>query len=250
MQQQHTHEFYEILVCLSGTVIHCINNQSQTLVSPCLVFIRPEDTHMFKPFKRRTVKAANFAFSTEIYNYIDNYLGNLLSLTLSKHEQPLAVNLKKVTNLYKLFEKMAIYTSSDSENILYSRNVLFDLIDILLNNISTKTSTKGGWVDFLMDAIHQPEIFKKGISELSNIVNKTPEHISRELKKELGITPSAYMQNLRLEYAAKLLLLTDETIIDIGLEAGFNNHSHFYHSFKDKYNMPPGKYRDKFKQTI
>ena len=45
-------------------------------------------------------------------------------------------------------------------------------------------------------------------------------------------TTYGFINELRLNYCADSLLYSDENILDIALEAGFNNISHFYHLFK------------------
>ena len=73
----------------------------------------------------------------------------------------------------------------------------------------------------------------------------TPEHLSRVFRKYLNETPTDYINELRLNYAANLLSNSDENIPFISMEAGFENLSHFYHLFKKKFNTSPAEFRKK-----
>lgn len=68
-------------------------------------------------------------------------------------------------------------------------------------------------------------------------------YLTRQFKKETGLTIGEYIRKRRLAVSAFLLLHTDYTIIDISLECQFQSQEAFTRAFKELYNMPPGKYR-------
>ncbi|MEL7607227.1 MAG: Ada metal-binding domain-containing protein [Sedimentibacter saalensis] len=62
-------------------------------------------------------------------------------------------------------------------------------------------------------------------------------------KDEYGVTMSEYVGNLRLEEAKRLLLHTDDEIIEISCSVGFDGLSSFYRFFKKGTGISPAKYR-------
>lgn len=68
-------------------------------------------------------------------------------------------------------------------------------------------------------------------------------YLTRQFKKETGLTIGEYIRKRRLAVSAFLLLHSDQTIIDISLECQFQSQEAFTRAFKELYNMPPGKYR-------
>ncbi|TVQ36327.1 MAG: AraC family transcriptional regulator [Spirochaetaceae bacterium] len=68
-------------------------------------------------------------------------------------------------------------------------------------------------------------------------------HFHALFKQETGRTFVDYLSWLRCNRAAELLATTDSTILDIALDCGFNNLSHFYHVFKREKRVSPGRYR-------
>lgn len=68
-------------------------------------------------------------------------------------------------------------------------------------------------------------------------------HFHSLFKEETGQTFVSYLSSLRCARAAELLCSTERPIVDVAMESGFNNLSHFYHVFKRHYGRPPREYR-------
>ena len=81
-----------------------------------------------------------------------------------------------------------------------------------------------------------------GLSELATEFDCTPYHLIRFFKKAVGLSPHAYLVQLRLE-EAKRLLNQGYSIVDAALETGFTDQSHLTRHFKAKFGIPPGTYR-------
>lgn len=56
-----------------------------------------------------------------------------------------------------------------------------------------------------------------------------------------------YVHRLRMEYASKLLVSTERSVTAIAFECGFEELSHFHHSFKTAYGRTPLAYRVQFR---
>lgn len=72
-------------------------------------------------------------------------------------------------------------------------------------------------------------------------------YLTRQFKKETGLTVGEYVRRRRLAVAAFLLLHTEYTILDISFECQFRSQEAFTRAFKELYNVPPGKYRQMMK---
>lgn len=81
------------------------------------------------------------------------------------------------------------------------------------------------------------------IKEVASLCGFSESHFMKLFRELTGMSFTAYLVNYRLELAAKQLLETDQKIIDIAANCGFNNHSYFTRSFTKKYGMTPGNYR-------
>ena len=58
-----------------------------------------------------------------------------------------------------------------------------------------------------------------------------------------GETPKAYTLRLRVSRGAALLLTTNQSILDVALASGFNNHESFTRAFARQFRMTPRGYR-------
>ena len=81
------------------------------------------------------------------------------------------------------------------------------------------------------------------IEEMAALCFFSKSYFMKFFKDHIGISFITYLNDYRLEAATKLLLATDDNILDIANACGFDNLSYFNRSFKKKYGVTPGKYR-------
>jgi AraC family transcriptional regulator len=81
------------------------------------------------------------------------------------------------------------------------------------------------------------------LDDYASQIGYSKYHLSRIFKQETGLTISEYIRKRRLATAAMYLLHSDESIIQIAFKLHFQSQEAFTRSFKELYNMPPGKYR-------
>lgn len=64
------------------------------------------------------------------------------------------------------------------------------------------------------------------------------------IKKNYGVSPNTYIQNIRLDYAMKLLRDTNDTISEVAYEAGYTDPKYFSRAFKKAKGLTPTEFRD------
>ena len=72
-------------------------------------------------------------------------------------------------------------------------------------------------------------------------------YLERIFKNYTQKNMSDYINELRVEYAKKQLVLTDKKITDIWPECGFSTKSNFYLVFKNRTSLTPSEYRQNHK---
>jgi AraC family transcriptional regulator len=68
-------------------------------------------------------------------------------------------------------------------------------------------------------------------------------HFQRLFKSALGISPSQYHVTLRMNLARRLLRETKKSVVDVALEVGYANPSHFAQIFRRETGLSPSDYR-------
>ena len=81
------------------------------------------------------------------------------------------------------------------------------------------------------------------LDDLSALAGLSTYHFARLFKATTGLAPYQYIQKLRMEHSQRLLLETDLPVIQIGLEVGIENPSHFSSFFKQYTGLTPTAYR-------
>ena len=87
---------------------------------------------------------------------------------------------------------------------------------------------------------------KIDIDEVASSNNISHDHFYKTWKKIFNLSPSQYINNLRLEAAAHRLCESQISIEKIIREVNFAGEYMFYKRFKEKYGITPNEYRMKF----
>ena len=90
-------------------------------------------------------------------------------------------------------------------------------------------------------AEHVAEEFN--LDRLAAQVGLSKFHFHRLFKSAVGVSPSRYHINLRMAVARRLLRETKRSVVDVALEVGYANPSHFAQLFRRETGLSPSDYR-------
>ena len=82
------------------------------------------------------------------------------------------------------------------------------------------------------------------VAEVADRIDFSESHFMRYFRENMGTSFVDYLRDYRLTMAARLLLVSDETVLSIAEEVGFENLSYFNRAFKKKYGVTPREYRN------
>lgn len=82
-----------------------------------------------------------------------------------------------------------------------------------------------------------------GLDDLAAVACLSPFHFIRMFRKRMGVTPSRYLGQMRLERAKSLLALGDASLSEIALVCCFSSQANFSRAFRRATGMTPGSYR-------
>jgi AraC-like DNA-binding protein/ActR/RegA family two-component response regulator len=87
---------------------------------------------------------------------------------------------------------------------------------------------------------HEPT-FRPG--ELADRMGTRTDVLARLFERVIGMSPSDYLRDLRIERAADLLATTSGSSKEVWVSVGYNHASNFCHDFKKKFGMSPLEFR-------
>lgn len=86
------------------------------------------------------------------------------------------------------------------------------------------------------------------LPKLAKSINTSPNYISQTLSEALGANFFDYINKYRVNEAKQQLEQTQDTVLDIAMNVGFNAKSSFYTAFKKETQQTPSQYRKGLRQ--
>lgn len=134
-------------------------------------------------------------------------------------------NLKKLTSKYEFLDKL----DSRVDDVELSSNN-DELMERIINVINKNMSNDGFSVEMLAQEV--------GISRV---------HMYRKLKELTNMSAHDFIRTIRMQKAAKLLLMQKTNISEVAYATGFSSLSHFSNAFKSFYGKSPKEYIESHK---
>ncbi|SNY99567.1 AraC family transcriptional regulator [Flagellimonas pacifica] len=154
-------------------------------------------------------------------------------------------------------EKLALISQkSGFDNFLDFQSLLYDLAisrnKKLLTTISFENQNdfhNSKRIEKVYNYIKGNYAQKIKIETAASEVNMTVISFSRLIKQRTGKTFTEFVNDLRLGYAIRKLIETNDGISEICFQCGFNNISNFNRVFKKKQGCTPKEFRENFTGT-
>ncbi len=126
------------------------------------------------------------------------------------------------------------------ESELICRGMLYGLLGGLISASRAKGKNNDRLTHFFQEHFSDPAFT---VEAAAKALFLSPSQLQRRLRIATGLSPNAYLQNLRLISAREMLLSTEDSIERIALSVGFKNQFYFSRCFKDFAGESPLSYR-------
>ncbi|MBN9391853.1 MAG: helix-turn-helix domain-containing protein [Chloroflexi bacterium] len=244
----HWHEFYELSLILAGEGSHVFNGVNYELKPGSIFLLTPADFHGLAPLPGEVFEIYNVIFSEEFLEeelrrlLFDNNRSYLTTFTGSLFEQ--------AVESYRRIETELSHQQPGYHLVI--RGELTNLLVALARHGATtmQMPERGGISDFSHPAIRKAitliqHHFREDISlpQIAGQVRLNPNYFSERFKAFTGSSFQRYLINLRLEFAASLLRVSQVPVTEICYASGFKTLSHFERVFKSKFHQTPYAYR-------
>lgn len=251
----HWHNEVEIIVIKKGEGIVSVDLVSYSVKSGDVVFVFPGQLHSISQKDSETMEYENILFKSVLlkssgYDLCnDNFIQPLLSGNF---------NISPIVN-----QKCSYYTAiassidridqlCDARPYAYQlavKSYLFQIFYVIIANCGNSEMTpisKKSLEKVKMILTYISEHFQENITieDMASHCFYSKSYFMKFFRETMGVSFISYLNDYRLEIAAKQLTDTSDNIVNIALNTGFDNLSYFNRCFKKKYGMTPGKYRN------
>lgn len=257
----HQHKEYELNFIENGRGVRRIVGDSVEEIGDFeLVLVGGESLeHVWEQGSctSKDIREITIQFSADIFG------GELLSKNqfatikrmLRRADHGLAFPVSAIMKVYSSLDTIAKETSRFVQflkflYILYELSVADEARVLASSSFAhTSRSTESRRVQKVKQYINDNYSKTLKLADLAGIVGMTPVAFSRFFRQRTGRTLSDYIVDIRLGYAARMLVDSSKNISEICYECGFNNLSNFNRTFKAKRGFTPRDFRAMFKKN-
>lgn len=238
---EHYHDHFQILYALEGEGEITLDGKAYNFSKDKVVLITPNCVHSIKATTKMTVLV--LAFSVPLMNIT---LQNELLSLIQKSARHFELDLYTASEIRPLIRKM-LYEQKNGD-LFGKLSMPVYLIEIIIHLLRQQNFS------FVQDANDIRSIQMKEYIERHYFNNITAESLSAVFgistrymndifKRKFNDTPLQYLQKVRINHAKELLLQSDQDIVSICFEVGYETLSTFYRTFRNLVGISPNKFR-------
>jgi AraC family cel operon transcriptional repressor len=238
------HDFYEFFILEEGVCrsvlaegeVHGLDRNSAGLVAP-------GTPHEFVAERRRPFMLFSVLVNADYFSSLRRRYGDIDGL-VREISQPRSEGMT-LSNGQRSRISFGLTCLLRQPNSVFS-NDLFLLN--LCNELRVAASGNGptdcpSWLHDSLVRMRQPDNLYGGVRRLAEISGRSYTHLSRTIRQHFGLSPTQLVQRMRMQHAADRLVFTNDPVIEVAAQCGYQSLSHFYHVFSDMHGATPQEYR-------
>jgi AraC family cel operon transcriptional repressor len=216
-----------------------------------LVLIRGSDEHAFSAARKGgKLRIVNFAFFASLWTYVHKRYFPARRIFFSEPELPL--RSYQLDRFHLTAVRNATYAlRSGQRDRLPVELFLLTILEILAGmQVQPGTNPVPDWIRAACSAISANRNFASGVPRLAELAGRSQEHLAREFRRYLNKTPTDFINDARMSYAAEKLATSGDSILSITYDCGLENLGHFYRLFHARFGCTPREYRLSQRRTL
>ena len=207
--------------------------------------------------KSKDIREVTVQFSSDIFGsdlLSKNQFASIKRM-LGKADHGLSFPISSIMKVYSTLDTIA----NEKEGFVQFLKFLYVLYELSVSeNVKvlasssfshTERSVESRRVQKVKEYINDNYAKQLKLADLADLVGMSSVAFSRFFRQRTGRTLSEYIVDIRLGYAARMLVDSTKNISEICYECGFNNLSNFKRKFKEKRNYTPRDFRAMFKKN-
>lgn len=241
----HRHDFWELFVVREGQGRHLVGGEDLPLGPGSLVLVRPEDQHRIETRPDGHLQFVNVAVPDRAWREIAAWTGlqgTLQEWSATALPPTVTVAAERRGECVEAF-RLALRAYGQSPDRLALCRFLGAVLPLLCPAPPPSAAVGPPWLAPALALLRDPEHLRAGVPRLLAHAGVSATHLARVVRDVHGVTPTQLVNGRRLTRAADLLMTTPAEVIEVAALCGFENLSHFYRLFKQRYGTPPGTFR-------
>jgi AraC family transcriptional regulator len=136
---------------------------------------------------------------------------------------------------------------TDAASALVMEGLVLELLgEIARRGVAVVERKPPRWLAQTRELLHARFAESLTLEEIATAVGVHPVHLASTFRRHYGCTVGDTVRRLRIEYAARELVRSGAPLVEIALNAGFADQSHFTRAFKHLIGATPAEYRRVF----
>lgn len=256
----HNHAEYELNFTEHAAGVRRIVGDSAEIIGDYdLVLITGKELeHVWEQHEctSKQIREITIQFSSDLFfkSFINKNQFDSIRRMLEQAQKGLCFPMSAILKVYSLIDKLAseeqgFYAVIKFLSILYELSLCEDARTLSSSSFAKIGLTSDSRrVQRVQDYINEHYREEIRLNQLADIAGMTPVSFSRFFKLRTGKNLSDYIIDIRLGFAARLLVDSTESIAEICYDCGFNNLSNFNRIFKKKKGCVPKEFRENYRK--
>ncbi len=257
----HQHKEFELnFIEKGGGVRRIVGDSVEEIGDYELVLVGGEDLeHVWEQGRCRSkdIREITIQFSGDIFGneLLSKNQFTSIRRMLRRADHGLVFSVSSIMRVYSTIDTIA----KEQNRFVQFLKVMYILYELSISDDArvlasssfahTERSTESRRVQKVKQYINDHYAEPLKLSDLADLVGMSPVAFSRFFRQRTNRTLSDYIVDIRLGYAARMLVDSTKNISEICYECGFNNLSNFNRTFKAKRNYTPRDFRAMFKKN-
>lgn len=242
----HFHEYYVIGFIEKGQRLLSCKNKEYPIEPGDLLLFNPHDNHACEQIDGNTMDYRCINIQPEI---MSKAVFEITGKEYLPYFTPPVVFHSELISLLKELHQMIMQEEKDFRK----EEIFFFLLEQLIEEYTEQGVQKGNTeqsteVKAICEFFEKHYMENIKLDDICNLTGLSKYYLLRSFTKQKGITPYSYLETIRINKAKKMLE-QGELPIDVALQTGFADQSHFSNFFKKFIGLTPKQYMNIFKET-
>lgn len=251
----HWHNDMEIIYIKKGKGIITVDLEPFTAEQGDIIVVPPGQLHSIEPIDGYAMEYENIIFQLNMLMAVqgdictEKFFQPLLQrqIAIVNHYPPDSPIYPILSGCLDAMDNICREFASGYEFAI--KGQLFTFFYALVSSVPTPLSKhQNKSLDRLKDILKYVETNyadKISIADAAEICGFSQSHFMKFFKNNMAVSFTDYLNDYRLTMAARLLVSSSDTIVNVAAESGFDNLSYFNRLFKRKYGCTPTAFRNR-----